>query len=340
MVVVARGMPRPWGLAFLPDGSMLVTERAGRGCAWCATAPGSVARRRRPGSTRGRLGGLMEWRRIRGLPRTSWSTSPTPSRCKGSTALVRGRWDGTALTDVKDIFVAEAWCDGGAAASRLAFGPDGMLYMTTGASVANMKDAQDPGHHKGKVLRLSDDGTVPATIRSWDARPQAGNLFARPPQPARARDPPGDRRRVVERERAEWRRRDQHRPPRAQLRLARRQPRPDYAGPWQGKFARTASSRRSCIGCRRFAIRDGVLHRRSLPGVERQRLRRRDGDGSNQGRGTSSGSSSTTGEELRREMLLGELRQRIRDVRQGPDGFLYVLTEEEDGAVLRLEPAN
>jgi glucose/arabinose dehydrogenase len=44
-------------------------------------------------------------------------------------------------------------------------------------------------------------------------------------------------------------------------------------------------------------------------------------------------------EELRRESFLTELRQRIRDVRQGPDGLLYVLTEEEDGALLRIEPA-
>ncbi len=44
------------------------------------------------------------------------------------------------------------------------------------------------------------------------------------------------------------------------------------------------------------------------------------------------------GEEERREWLLGELRQRIRDVRQGLDGLLYVLTDEDDGAVLRLEP--
>jgi aldose sugar dehydrogenase len=43
-------------------------------------------------------------------------------------------------------------------------------------------------------------------------------------------------------------------------------------------------------------------------------------------------------EEMRREMLLTELRQRIRDVRQGPDGLLYVLTDEDDGALLRIEP--
>jgi glucose/arabinose dehydrogenase len=44
-------------------------------------------------------------------------------------------------------------------------------------------------------------------------------------------------------------------------------------------------------------------------------------------------------EELRRESMLGELRQRIREVRQGPDGCLYLLTDEDDGALLRIEPA-
>ena len=44
--------------------------------------------------------------------------------------------------------------------------------------------------------------------------------------------------------------------------------------------------------------------------------------------------------ELRRESLLQDLRQRVRDVRQGPDGLIYVLTEEDDGAVLRIEPAS
>ena len=44
-------------------------------------------------------------------------------------------------------------------------------------------------------------------------------------------------------------------------------------------------------------------------------------------------------EELRRESLLSELHQRIRDVRQGPDGLLYVITDEDDGALLRIEPA-
>jgi glucose/arabinose dehydrogenase len=43
-------------------------------------------------------------------------------------------------------------------------------------------------------------------------------------------------------------------------------------------------------------------------------------------------------EEIRRESMLRELRQRIREVREGPDGFLYLLTDEEEGALLRLEP--
>jgi glucose/arabinose dehydrogenase len=46
------------------------------------------------------------------------------------------------------------------------------------------------------------------------------------------------------------------------------------------------------------------------------------------------------GEELRREELLNELRQRVRDVRQGPDGLIYVLTDEDEGVLLRLEPVD
>ena len=51
-------------------------------------------------------------------------------------------------------------------------------------------------------------------------------------------------------------------------------------------------------------------------------------------------SFNSRGQEIRRESMLTELKHRVRDVRQGPDGYLYVLTDEEDGALLRLEPAD
>jgi glucose/arabinose dehydrogenase len=92
-------------------------------------------------------------------------------------------------------------------------------------------------------------------------------------------------------------------------------------------------------------------HRRALAGLAR---RRRFGAAAWAGRRAASadrrGRRSATGhierivvndkfDEMRREQMLTEMRQRVRDVRQGPDGFLYVLTEEDQAALLRIEPA-
>ncbi len=72
---------------------------------------------------------------------------------KGALALARGRWDGKALVDVRDLFVTLP--DSGTV-SRMVFGPDGKIYMSTAGG-----DAQDPGTHAGKILRLNEDGSVP-----------------------------------------------------------------------------------------------------------------------------------------------------------------------------------
>ncbi len=74
-----------------------------------------------------------------------------------ATAIARGHWNGTALTDVSDVFVAPAGVGGGA---RMAFGRDGTLYVTTGGGGGN--SPQDPNSLGGKVLRLKDDGTIPS----------------------------------------------------------------------------------------------------------------------------------------------------------------------------------
>jgi glucose/arabinose dehydrogenase len=82
-----------------------------------------------------------------------------------ATVLGRGRLDlaAHALTGVSDLLVAEPWWDGaGGSASRIAFGRDGMLYLTTGSSGGPTGgEGQDTSAHKGKILRLRDDGSVP-----------------------------------------------------------------------------------------------------------------------------------------------------------------------------------
>jgi glucose/arabinose dehydrogenase len=172
-VVPIKGFSYPWAIAFLPDSTMLVSER---------------------GATTLRIvrNGVLDPKPVTGLPHmiapagsragvdlalhphfaenkllyfTYWKPKPGDEDV-GTAVLARGRLDGYALTDVRDLFVAEAWCDGPAAA-RIVFGRDGKIYMVIGSPgfgkrVSNPSAGQNPAEHGGKVLRLNDDGSVPS----------------------------------------------------------------------------------------------------------------------------------------------------------------------------------
>ena len=162
VVVVTKALSFPWSFVFLPDGSMLITERFGKlriirkgvlDPHPVAGAPASFATGE--SGLPGAVHGLMD---IALHPRFSENrfvyltyTKPLDEKTR-TVALARGRWDGGALTEVKDIFVAER-----AGTSRIAFGRDGTLFMTTTGP-----DPQDPNTQGGKVLRLRDDGTIPS----------------------------------------------------------------------------------------------------------------------------------------------------------------------------------
>jgi len=344
--VVTKGLAKPWGLAFLPDGSILVTELGGklRIVRHGVLDPAPVAGA--PQATALRLGGLMD---VVLHPRFAENGFIYFTYSKGgekgliATALARGKWDGTRLVDTRDLFVAMPWWNGsGGAASRIAFDRNGFLYMTTGASVDNMQDAQDPSHHKGKVLRLRDDGTVPPDnpfvgragfkpeIYSLGHRnqlglavhPTTGAIWANEQGPNG-----GDEINIILPGRNYgW----------PGVSLGR-----DYPGPWQGKWtdpgvepplvfwspSLALSGMAFYTGDRFPAWRGNVfvgsLRFGEIPGTGH--LHRV--------------VFNAMGQEIRREMLLTELHQRIRDVRQGPDGLLYVLTDENPGALLVLEPA-
>jgi glucose/arabinose dehydrogenase len=347
VVVVTKDLSNPWSLAFLPDGAMLVTERRTGKLKIIRNGvvdPQPVAGV--PKSQALRLGGLMD---VVLHPRFAENkliyltySKPNDSGLI-ATALARGRWNGAALTDVKDLFVAEPYWDGnGGAGSRLAFGVDGLLYMTTGASVANMKDAQEPGHHKGKVLRLRDDGTVPSDnpfvgkpgykpeIYSLGHRNQLG-LAIQPETGAvwsNENGPNGgDEINVILPGRNYgW----------PLVSLGR-----DYAGPWQGTFAMEGMEPpivywTPAIAVSGMAFYTGEPFPQWKGNVFVGSLRF--GEIANTGH-LQRIVFNAKNEEMRREMLLTELRQRIRDVRQGPDGLLYLLTDEDPGALLRIEPA-
>jgi glucose/arabinose dehydrogenase len=171
VVTVVTGLARPWHMTFLPDGrTMLVTELPGRlriirdGRLDPQPVAGwPIASLQAQSLNSAVLHPQFAQNRLLYL---SYSKGADPQRT--TMAVARGRFDGTKLTDVQEIFVADAW-GSGAPAGRAEFGPDGMLYLTVGDRdrLVFTDDnsarilAQDLRSHVGKVLRLRDDGTAP-----------------------------------------------------------------------------------------------------------------------------------------------------------------------------------
>lgn len=345
VVVVTKALSFPWSFVFLPDGSMLITERFGNlriirngslDPKPVVGAPASFATGE--SGLPGAVHGLMD---IALHPKFSENrfvyltyTKPLDDK-KRTVAVARGRWDGRALTEVQDIFVAER-----AGTSRIAFARDGTLFMTTTGP-----DPQDPNTQGGKVLRLRDDGSIPSdnpfvgrpghkpevyTLGHRNAlglamHPGTGEMWQNENGPNG-----GDEINIL-------------RPGRNYgwpiVSYGRR-----YEGPWQANkspghdgfepplaywMPSIAVSGMTFYTGDRFPkwkgdVFVGALRTGEIPGtghLERILFNEKM-------------------EELRRETLLTELRQRIRDVRQGPDGLLYLVTDEKEGAVLRIEPAN
>jgi aldose sugar dehydrogenase len=161
---VVTGLEHPWAVAFLPDGGMLVTERAGR---LRLIRDGELADRPVAGVpevwARGQ-GGLLD---VALHPeyaenRLVYLSYSKPGSRGATTAVVRGRFDDGRLNDVEEVIEADAWGTRGQHfGSRLAFDRDGYLYVTTGDR-GEMQRAQNAMDHAGATLRLHDDGRVPA----------------------------------------------------------------------------------------------------------------------------------------------------------------------------------
>ncbi len=376
-VVPIKGLVRPWALAVLPNGDILVTERPGR---LRIIRNGTLDPQPLAGLPEVNTGavnsGLMDIvlhpqyeenhliyftysKPMPGNPHEDFQGGPggTPVRRDAATAtLARARFDGgNALADVTDVFVADAWSQGTSGA-RIAFSRDGKIIMTVGMPTRHMigtaDDAQNPSNHAGKVLRLNEDGSVPHdnpfvgreghrpeiyalgirnalglvvhpdTGRIWETENgpmggdelniiEAGRNYGWPVV-SYGRDYTGNKLGGLSGTTSEhpW-------APGMEEPLAFWMPSPALAGitfytgdkfpTWKGN-AFIAALGRGNLGSRQ-------LHRIVF---------------NDQGRVQRNGNRT----------LLAELKQRIRDVRQGPDGLLYLTTDEADGAVLRIEPVN
>lgn len=356
VVVVASGLPHPFSLTFLPNGDALLTERGGR-LRLVRGATGANARLEPepiagvPQQPAFRTGGLQE---IALHPQFAANrfvyftynkagepvAGGQPGQRQSAITLARGRLEGTTLTDVQELFMGD-W-QNGASGSRLAFGPGNLLYITTGAPFSDQ--AQQPNTVYGKMLRLSDEGRVPADnpfvgkvgtrpeIFSLGHRDQLG-LTVHQGQVFTAEHGPngGDEINLIKPGlNYGWPRisfgRDYQGP-----RISESPVAPGMEQPlllWIPSIAPTGmtfyTGETVAIPAWKNNLFVGSARRGEIPrtgGLERIVF-------------------NDKLEELRRESLLGELHQRIRDVRQGPDGLLYVITDEEDGVLLRLEPAS
>jgi aldose sugar dehydrogenase len=347
--VVAKGLEHPWSLAFLPDGSMLVAERPGR-LRLVRDATGDAKLDPRPiaGVPTVRLignSGLMDVARH---PRFAENklvyltyNKPGPNK-QIATALARGRLENGALTDVKDIFVAD-WLpeDANGYNSRIAFGRDGMIYVSNGAS--NSDSAQDPKSYRGKIMRLRDDGTVPPDnpfVGHPGYRPEIYSIGHRNTLGLIVHPVTG----------ALW---NNENGPNGGDEINVILPGRNYGWPVASYGRRYEGPRVSEVPWREGIEQPIVFW---VPSIAVAGMAVYTGDRFPAWKNNVFVGSMRTGEipgtghlerivfndkteELRRETMLTELHQRIREVRQGPDGLLYLLTDEDAGALLKIEPA-
>ena len=357
VVVVARDLSHTFSLAFLPNGDALVTER-GKGLRLIANATGARggAAMLQPDPVAGvpttpafRTGGLHEValhpqfatnQLVYLTYNKAGAVGQAPNQRQGAVTLVRGKFDGKALSGVEELMVGD-W-NNGASGSRIAFGPNGMLYMTTGAPFNDQAQKLDTVY--GKVLRLRDDGKVPPDnpfVGRAGARPEVFSyghrdslgltVHAATGTVLNAEHGPngGDEVNVIQGGR-------------------------NYGWP-VFSFGRTYEGPRQSESPLGPGIEQPLVL--WVPSIAPTGLTFYTGDRFPSWKGNLFIGSARRGEvprtgslervvlndkleELRRETLLSELHQRIRDVRQGPDGLIYVITDEDDGVLLRLEPAS
>ena len=365
--VVTKGLSHPWSMAWLPNGDMLITERSGQlriiRNGVLDPMPIAGVPKVQAGGTSGLLDIALHPKfATNGLVYMVYNTSkpavaPTgqapvaPPAAGGrgggpasvySTGLSRGRFDGKALVDVQQIFVAEPYMAlSGGDASRLLFAPDGTLFMSS-SHHRDEKGPQDPMNDAGKILRLNDDGTIPKdnpfvgkagyrpeiysighrTVLGLTFHPTTGALWETENGPQG-----GDEVNIIQAgKNYGW-------------------PLVTYGHDYDGTPLNERPIPQGMVLPMVFWV----------PSITTSGLTFYSGDKLAAWKGNLFVGSMTVGRvggtghlqrivfnergEQRRESLLVDLRQRIRDVRQGPDGLLYLLTDEDAGALLKIEPA-
>jgi aldose sugar dehydrogenase len=337
---VAKGLENPWALAFLPDGRILVTERPGR--LRIIEPDGRVSK---PLDNVPRVlargqGGLLD---VALDPRFAENrlvylsyAEPGEGNMAG-TAVARGRLAEGKLDDVQVIYRQQPKVEGGNHfGSRLVFARDGTLFVTQGDRFAYRERAQDLSSGLGKIVRINPDGSVPKDnpfVGRSGARPEIWSYGHRNVQSAAFHPETGQLWTVEHGARGG----DELNHPEAGknygwpvitygvdysgAKIGEGTAKPGMEQPvyyWDPVIAPSGMTFYTgaafpdwkgsiLIG----SLTPGLLVRLTLKG----------------------------GQVAREERYLGDLRERIRDVRQGPDGLIYLVTDSRDGRLLRVRPA-
>jgi glucose/arabinose dehydrogenase len=358
VTVVTKGLDHPWGMAFLPDGSMLVTERPGR---LRIVRDGKLDPAPIAGLPKVRaavIGGLQDIELDPKFKRNhllylSYSKPNSQDESVSTLAVAQARYEGgDKLEDVHDIYIGPDWygpqvassnnrCCGqgpadGSFGARMVFGKDDNLYIASGDRNWGEK-AQDPSSDLGKILRIDTDGSIPRNNPFADKeayRPEIYTLGHRNPTGLTV-DPDGHL----------W---STEFGPRGGDELNRIEAGHNYG--WilvtHGQHYNgdpVARGTDSVPG-----MTDPVLHWEPSinPGniafVDKKSktfpMWRGDLLMATMTHALVRISFDDDGNPTGQEKMLTELGQRLRDVREGPDGLFYVLTDETAGAMLRIEP--
>jgi glucose/arabinose dehydrogenase len=344
--VVARGLPLAWSLLILPDGDMLVSMR-------------------RPPEVRYIRQGVLDPKPVAGLPdmRVMFDFALHPKFAENrwvyfnyakpvdekrtAMTIARGVYQAGSLTSIQELYSGNPMTSAGG--SRITFGPDGTLYMTV-SGAGGGPDTRKLDTIYGKVVRVRDDGTIPPDnpfAGKPDARPEiysighrdhfgitahpvTGQMFHIEMGPLN-----GDKVNILKAggdygwpEYGHGRNNDGSPlgnpfTPGIELPLLTWQPAITPSGAlfytgdkfpaWRGNLFTGAVVRGRTPGPTGI---DRIVFNQKIFESRKEFW------------------------EQRRETILPELRQRMRDVRQGPDGLIYLLTEEKDGAVIKVEPTN
>ena len=337
---ITDGLERPWGLAFVPNGDVLISERVGR--------------------LRIIRDGQLDPKPITGLPKNIYvkgqggllDVAIHPEFAKNrlvyisyagrgrggaGTEVARGRLVGNSLQDTETIFRVSPKTPGAHHyGSRLVFADDGTLFITTGDRYDRLHDAQDPRNHLGSIIRLNDDGTIPSDNPFINHARNQAEIYSYGHRNAQGiAKRPSDQ--------SIW---SHEHGPRGGDEVNKLKPGTNYGWPaitygidYSGEIISDkthapgmeqpvvywdpsiAPSGMAFYTGTHFPHWEGDLF---VGALALQHLRRLE----------------MKGDEVVSQEVLLEGMARIRDVRNGPDGYLYILTDEKNGKLLRLVPSD